>query len=239
MKSKKTAGIIGLAGMGIFIAAAAASMLTFERGAYSPLNCFVTELGLYPGGFMAASSALVFNIGLMLFGILFCIFMVMYGLRGDAPLNIAVSFFGVLTGILLTAEGLFSLNFYSYHYILASAFFVSLLIMCALFIVSKLLSASRRSALAQTIAAFLTAIAAALSAYFMITGGMAQVFTEDALGIGRVNVIPFAAVGWAAYALLLVFTAAVSIHMLADERPAKPESAPSPAGSGKKQQAKA
>jgi hypothetical protein len=72
----------------------------------------------------------------------------------------------------------------------------------------------------------------------MISGGMAQVFTEDALGIGRVNVIPFAAVGWAAYILFLVFTAAVSIRMLADERPANPEPAPSPAGQGKKQSKK-
>lgn len=227
MRSKKIAGALGLACAAVFTAAAVVSALMFENGAYSPKNCFVTELGRYAGAFLAASPALVFNAGLMLSGILFGVFMVMNGLRREALLNTAASFFGVLSGILMAAGGLFSLNFYTYHYILASAFFVSLFIMCALHLVSRMLAKDRWSAPAQTIAAFLTGAAAALSAVYMITGGMAQVFAEDALGIGRANVIPFAIIGWAAYTLLLVFTAILSVRMLAEK-----EEADSSAGSG-------
>lgn len=226
MRSKRIAGMLGLACVAIFTAAAVISALMFENGVYSPQNCFVTELGFYAGAFPAASSALVFNTGLMLSGILFGAFMIANGLRGETLLNTAVSFFGVLTGILMAAGGLFSLNFYTYHYILASAFFVSLFIMCALYIVSKMLSEDRRSAPAQTAAAFLTGAAAALSAIYMITGGMAQVFAEDALGIGRANVIPFAIIGWAAYALLLALIAAASIRMLAEKKATASSSGP-------------
>lgn len=214
MKSKRIAGMLGLAGVLIFIAAAAVSIITFEDGAFSPLSGFVSDLGYYTGGYMSASSALVFNLGLIISGLCFGIFIIIYGLRSDAPFRTAVSFFGALTGLLMAAEGLFTLNYYRYHYILASSFFVSLLIMCVLFIVSKIKSGVK-GGLFETIAALLAGIASALSAVYMITGGMAQVFSEDALGIGRANVIPFAATAWAAYALLLVFTATLSFRMLA------------------------
>jgi hypothetical protein len=135
----------------------------------------------------------------------------------------------------MAAKGLFSLNFYTYHYILASAFFVSLFIMCALYIISKKLSGNFWSTPVQTIAAFLTDAAAALSAGYMITGGMAQVFAEDALGIGRANLIPFAIIGWAAYAMFLLFIAALSINMLFVKiKPIKQESASSDSGDRKK-----
>lgn len=234
MKQRRAAGIFGLAGVIIFAAGAVISILTFERGIYSPANCFVTELGLYTGGFMTASSALVFNIGLILSGVLLGLFMFIYGFSNEAPLHTAVSFFGVLSGILMAAQGLFSLNFYTYHYILASAFFVSLVIMCVLYIIAKKFSGNRLSMSAQTIASFLTGAAAALSAGYMITGGMAQVFEEDALGIGRVNLIPFAVIGWAAYAMFLFFIAAYSIRILFEkEKPIKEEPAFSASGGSK------
>ncbi len=228
MKQKRIAGALGLAGAVIFAAAAVTSIPMFERGAYSPFNCFVSELGAYTGASITFSSALVFNIGLMLSGVLFGVFMVMSGLRGETVLDTALSFFGVLTGILMAAQGLISLNFYTYHYFIASAFFVSLFIMCALYIVSNMVLRNRWSKPVPTIAAFLAGAAAALSAGYMITGGLTQVFEQDASGIGRLSFIPFAAVGWAAFTLFVVFIAAVSAGMPAKKKPdnADPSSGP-------------
>ncbi len=223
MRQKRLAGIIGLAGAAVFIAAAVISILIFERGSYSPMNCFVTELGIYTGASVTFSSALIFNIGLMVSGMLLGIFMVISGLRGETLLDTAVSFFGVLSGMLMAGEGLISLNYYTFHYALSSAFFVSLFIMCALYILSKIVTGSLRIAAAQTITALLTGAAAALSAGYMITGGMAQVLAEDFAGIGRANVIPFAAIGWAAYALFTVFIAVLSIRMFETDINSKPE----------------
>jgi len=234
MKQKSLAGIIGLAGAAVFITSVVISILMFERGTYSPVNCFTTELGIYAGASVTFSSALVFNIGLILSGLAFSVFMVMYGLRGETLLDTAVSFFGVLSGMLMAGEGLFSLNFFTFHCVLSSAFFVTLFIMCVLYVVSKTVSGSRRPVTVQTLAALLTGVAAALSAMYMITGGMSQIFAEDTLGIGRLSVIPFAIIGWAAYALFLIFIAAAAARMLEKEKPSKPEPASPSSGSGNK-----
>lgn len=212
---KQRPGILGLASAALFAIVAVISALTFENGAYSPLNCFVTELGAYPEGYMAVSPALAFNIGLILCGLLLGAFMLLYGIRNAGVLHTASSFFGVACGVLLAAQGVITLNYPSFHIILSAAFFVSALLMCAL-----LAAANFRTGgfWPVRILTPLTGAASAICATYVISGGVSSVFAEDLLA-ARILFMPFAALQWVSYLLFFALIVLMSAKMMAKEKP--------------------
>lgn len=219
IKSKQAIGIVGLVSVVLFLAAVIISIIGFEHGAYSPLSAFVSELGTYSGGYMTASVALVFNIGLIAAGLLLCAFMIGLGIEKNTPLFTAAAFFGVLSGVLIAAQGVFNLNFSQYHYIVTTAFFIGVFIFCTLFIIT--LPTERRSlknCLPEIILAGISGICSAAFAGFMVTGGMAEIFVQDISGVGRLTLIPFAVVEWTAYILLYALIALLSVKMLMSRR---------------------
>lgn len=212
---KQRPGIFGLASAAIFVVATVISALAFEGGAYSPLNCYVTELGAYTGGYMAASPALVFNIGCILSGLLLAAFMLLCGVHNGGALHTAAGFFGVACGVLLAAQGVITLNYPSFHIMLSSAFFVSALLMCSLVAAANFKSGGRWPV---RLLAPLTAAATAVCAFYVITGGVSRVLAED-LSAARILFMPFAAVQWAAYVLLLALIVLLSAKTMAKEKP--------------------
>lgn len=210
--SKKFFGIAGISSVVIFLAATIISIVGFENGAYSPASCFVGELGLFSGVFFSGSVAMFFNIGLIAAGLLFCVFMVHFGISKNSGIWAATSFFGVIVGVLIAAQGFFSLNYTQYHLIISTAFFAAMFVLCALFVIAAMRDNS--TGLIKIILAFVAGILSAIFAGFMITGGMARVFAQDAAGVGRLNLNPFTLIEWAVFLALFALIAMLAIHTL-------------------------
>jgi len=131
-KPSKIFGYVALGGAALFFVGIILAIALFDRGAYSPASSFVTELGQYKDGYLTASSALYFNIGMVIFGLTFGLFMVWRGIRGDTMLHAAVGFTGALTGVLAAAQGIFTLNYSQYHYAVVAAFYFAAFVFCGL-----------------------------------------------------------------------------------------------------------
>ena len=212
--AKKIAGILGLAGTFILIVAIIISITSFEDGVYSLTNCFVAELGLYGSGYFTISSALIFNLGLIISGLLFAVFFVMHVLKDETLIHTAFGFFGALTGVLMAAQGVFSLNYPQYHYIVTAAFFITGFITCALYIFMQMRSRDRSSlGFANAIVAFFAGAASVVFAGYTLAGGMMQVFEENMVA-ARPSVLPFAIVEWAAYLFIVVFLTILAVDLL-------------------------
>ncbi len=217
-KNKQITGIIGIGGIVLLLAVIIYSMVSFEKG-FSPLGCFITELGFYTGGYMSMSPALIFNLGFIICGLVICAFFVNYGIQKSTKLNAAVSFFGMLSGVLLAAKGIFTLNFSQYHYIVSSAFFASVFVMSILFITDSMLSSNlKKSNLANIIVAFFAGLTSVVFSGYTITGGMEKVFLEDSSVVGRLSIIPFAIIEWAAAALIIALFSMLAIQMFLGSR---------------------
>ncbi|MGI5849565.1 MAG: DUF998 domain-containing protein [Christensenellales bacterium] len=212
---KNTAGILGIAGMCILLIAIIVSIIGYEDGPYSLSNCFVSELGLYTSGYMTISYALIFNIGMIVSGLLFAAFMVTQGIKENTQIHTVIGFFGTLTGVLIAAQGVFTLNYVQYHYIVTTAFFVSSFVMCALYVVSQIMNTNRgKLSFTNMIVAFFAGVISAVYTGFMLTDGMAQVLAQDAAKISRPSFMPFSVVEWIAYLLVMAFFTILAVEML-------------------------
>lgn len=218
MNQKKLFGILGIAGAGVLLITTVIAIITFENGVFSPLNCFFNELGLYPGGYLTVSSALIFNIGMAVFGFAFCAFMVFWGICQNNWADGLVAFLGILTGVLAIAQAVFTLDFASYHYIVTAAFSVAVFALGAAFIIVSLTTGKNRS-IATMLVAFFAAASGAVFAVYMFTGGMMQVFIEDASMVGRLNVMPLAIVGWFMLLLTMALLVLFSVDILLGRQP--------------------
>lgn len=214
MGAGRKAGIIGVAGIVILLICAVISAAMYENGAFTPENRFITELGYYVRGYFAASPALIFNAGMIVSGLLLCIFAVMYGIRKNTPLDTAASFFCIVTGILLAAQGLVTLNYAKYHLFIEGAFFAAVFLMCLFTVISQVRSAN--SSIAALIFAFLAGAASALSSIYIFIGGLNKTFITGASYADRAAVMPCAIVQWGVYVMFLLLLLVQSSSMLAD-----------------------
>ena len=214
-KQQRSFGILGIGGVGIYVIFLVIAVLIFEDGVFSPLHCFVSELGLYTGGYFTMSSALIYNIGTIIAGAVVIIFMVYRGTMKNAWDNAVFCFFGILSGVLLIAQGIYTLNYAQYHSLVMIAFFFSVFAMCAAYIIVQLVTNNiKHISLAAIIVAFAAGCTSAAFAVFELTGGMSKVFAEDASEVGRLSVIPFAIIEWAALLLMLAFIVLLAVQML-------------------------
>ena len=215
MNKKLLFSIAGMAGIGVCVILLVVAVIIFENGGFSPLHCFVSELGQYTHGYFTMSAALLYNIGAIAAGLCIAAFMVFYGIDKNTWLDASVGFFGMLSGVLLIAQGIYTLNYAQYHRIALIALFASIFVLCALYIVTQFTGQSIRDAsLAPIIIAFLAGCTSAAFAVFVLTGGMTRVFSEDTAGAARLNVIPFAIIEWAALLLTLAFFVLLAVRML-------------------------
>jgi MFS family permease len=217
MNQNKLFGIIGIAGAALLLVGIVIAIITFENGAFSPLNGFYSELGHYPGAYMGGSSALIFNVLMALFGLMLCAFMAFWGIRQDSWPFGAVAFLGMLAGVLAAAQAIFSLDYARYHYVTVAAFAVGAFLFSAAYIIATL-ATGRQNNVAPVLVAFFTAICSAVYAGFVISGGMTQVFVEDASQIGRLTFIPFAVVGWLMLLLVMALLVLLSIELVRDRQ---------------------
>jgi len=213
MNQNKLFGTIGIAGAALLLAGIVIAIVTFENGAFSPLNGFYSELGQYPGSYLGASSALIFNISMALFGLAFCFFAVYWGIRQNSWAFGAAGFFGILTGVLAIAQAIFSLDYARYHYIAVAAFSAAAFLFSAVYIVASLVT-GRHDNIAAVLVAFFAAICNAVFAGYVITGGMTQVFVEDASQVGRLSFMPFAIIGWLALLLAMSLLILLSVELI-------------------------
>jgi MFS family permease len=217
MNQNKLFGTIGIAGAAFLLVGIVIAVITFENGAFSLLNGFYSELGHYSGAYMGGSSALIFNVLMALFGLIMCVFMVFWGIRQASWPFGAAAFFGILTGVLAAAQAIFTLDYARYHYIVVSAFAVSAFLFGAAYIIAAL-ATGRNNSLASVLVAFFAAICSAVYAGFVISGGMTQVFVEDASQMGRLTFIPFAMVGWLMLLLIMALLVLLSVELMRDRR---------------------
>lgn len=210
-KSKLNIGIIGIAATVVFLVIAILSIA--GNKSFSLLNGFVAELGKYPAGYLASVPQLVFNIGLVVSGLLLSIFMIGYGIKKDTRLFVFTSFFGVLTGVLIAAQGVITLNVASTNYIFTFLLFVSAFITCAMFIISSLIADRReKTSLASVLVAFAAGVVSIIFAVFVQIGNMPRILSVPFER--RVAVIPFSMVEWAALILIFAFVTLLGVKMI-------------------------
>lgn len=112
-------GIVGAAVIGA-VSLAAAIFYTGSRGeAYSPLNHWISELGEVG----VSRLAIVFNVGLMVGGACFAVFMVGLAVAHGGSARFAYGAAGIGTGIGGALVGVFPMNNLSLHDLAALTFF--------------------------------------------------------------------------------------------------------------------
>ena len=211
--NKKKLVFAGLGAFGVFAFVVLGVIAVLMHESFSVLNSFVGELGKYPSGYLGFSPAFLFNIGLAVAGLTTAAFFVWYGLYKQSLLETALSFFGILTGALIAAQGVFTLNNVSAHYIFTTMLFASAFITGALYIVTSLLPGGiGKASLAAILTAFAAAASGAVFAVFVQIGNMPYL-----LGVKfaiRIKVIPFAIVEWAALLLLFAFVGLLCVKTI-------------------------
>lgn len=207
-KQRLIFGTVGALGVLTFLTIAVVSVLGKED--FNVLNSFAGELGKYPSGYLASSPALLFNIALVASGLLICFFFVGYGFENGSVLFTATSFFGILTGVLVMAQGIFTLNFAATHYIFTVVLFASAFLTAALYITASVIT--REISFAGIIVAFICGAASAVFALFVQLGDLPTVLSVPFET--RAQLIPFAVVEWAAILLIFAFVALLSVKMI-------------------------
>lgn len=208
-------GVIGI--FAAIVSAGALAVCVVCKSGFSPLHAFYNELGLFSGGFFVPSTALLFNLSFLLFGILFGALMLADAFMKDTITSTVLGFFGALTGVLAMALGIFTINFVQYHYIVSAVFHISAAVLCALYVLFNLTKRGKKP-VATISAAVLTFAASGTYAYYILSGGMSAYLVAKASLPSRAGFEPLALVGWAAIALLMVFTVLFSIGLLAAKR---------------------
>jgi hypothetical protein len=66
--------------------------------------------------------------------------------------------------------------------------------------------------------AFFGAICSAVYSGFIFSGGMTQVFIQDASQVGRLSFMPFAVVGWLSLLLVMVLVVLLSVELFQDRQ---------------------
>ena len=209
-------GVLGILAAAVMAGALIASVIC-DTGGFYPLNAFYNELGLFSGGYFVPSFAMLINLCFVLLGLVFGALMMFDAFRKDTLWSTVLGFFGALTGVLAMAHGIFTLNVAPYHYIAASAFYISAAVLCALYVAGQLREHSRKP-VATVIAAVLTCVTGGVNAWYILSGGMSAYLVNSASLTGRSGIEPFALVGWVALALFLVFTVLYSVGLLGTRR---------------------
>ncbi len=113
---------IGFIGSLFFIVASIVAGLAYSGSAgqgYSPLNHWVSELGEIG----VSALALVFNVGLIVGGVAFALFMAALGLLRRSRLGWVYAAIGFVAGISCALVGVFPMNQRSIHIVVALGFF--------------------------------------------------------------------------------------------------------------------
>ncbi len=218
-KLKKPFCILSFAATALLLGAIVAAIITY-KGGFSPLNGFFNELGLFAGSYFTPSFTLLYNVSLVLFGLVFGALMVLCGLEKATIHSTVFGFFGALTGVLAMAQGIFTLNISQYHYIVSTAFCISVFLLCALYVIFALLAPGRKR-FAHLITAGGAGAASVVYAWYILSGSMSRFFVEDASLTSRTQILPFALVGWAVMALLMAFAALYTADLLGSSKALK------------------
>lgn len=215
MGSSRKAGIFGIAGVVVLLICAVIGAAAYEGGPFSPANRFLTELGYYERGYFVMSPAFIFNIGMIISGLLLCVFAVMHGIRKDTPLDTASGFFGIVAGILISLQGVITLNYSKTHLLLSGVFFAAVFLMCLFTVIAQVRYSD--SSITALVFAFIAGAAGAFSSVLIFTGGLNKIFQAGAAYEQRADVLPGAIIQWAVYVMLLLLYLVQSTSTLAGE----------------------
>ena len=206
---RKLFGIIGIAGAGLCAAGVALAAVVMN---FSPLDGFLSQLGMASGRTMILPYALFFNIGVGGFGLSFGAYWVYRGMMQSTWQQTILGFLGALTGLLAVAHALFTLNYVPYHYYVLGAFYASVFVLAAVYIVSQLLWEQNKN-FACLIVGGLAGLCGAACAVYTLIGGMSNTLTQSISQTGA-GIEPFAVLGWAVLPLLLAFSVLLSVGLL-------------------------
>lgn len=205
---RKLFGIIGIAGAGLCAAGVALAAVAMS---FSPLDGFLSQLGMASGRAMTLPYALFFNIGISVFGVSFGAYWVYRGLTQNSWRQTILGFLGALTGLLAVAQALFTLNYVPYHYYVLGAFYASVFVLAAVNIVFDLLWEQKN--IACLIVGGLAGLCGAACAVYTLIGGMSNTLTQSISQTGG-GIEPFAVLGWTVLPLMLAFSVLLSAELL-------------------------
>lgn len=113
------AGLVGTTVMTVGSVVTALVYQGSDRESYSPFNHWVSELGEIG----VSELATVFNVGLVVGGLMFAVFMAGLAITRTGPLRVVFGIVGVIAGLAGTGVGLFPMNDLSRHAPVALTFF--------------------------------------------------------------------------------------------------------------------
>lgn len=112
-------GLLGAAAIALASLATALAYSGTQGEAFSPLNHWISELGEVG----VSGLALVFNIGLVVGGVAYALFMVALAWTRRSRLAVAAALIGIIAGIAGSLVGVFPMNQIGIHRIVALTFF--------------------------------------------------------------------------------------------------------------------
>jgi uncharacterized membrane protein len=119
--------------------------------------------------------------------------------------------------VLAVAQAVFSLDYAKYHYIVTAACSAAAFLFSAIYIIASLVT-GRHKSISAVLVAFFGAICSAVYSGFIFSGGMTQVFIQDASQVGRLSFMPFAVVGWLSLLLVMVLVVLLSVELFQDRQ---------------------
>ena len=206
---RKLFGIIGIAGAGLCAAGVALAAVVMN---FTPLDGFISQLGMASGRAITLPYALFYKIGISIFGLSFGVYWVYRGLTQSTWKQTILGFLGALTGLLAVAKALFTLNYVPHHYYVLGAFYASVFVLAAVYIVSQLLWEQNKN-YACLIVGGLAGLCGAACAVYTFMGGMSNALTQSISQTGG-GIEPFAVFGWGVLPLLLAFSVLLCVGLL-------------------------
>lgn len=158
--------------------------------AYSILNHFVSELGE-----MGVSHlAIVFNIGLLIGGVFYLVFMIGLGLYIENFVAKIAMTLGVLTSICASLVGVFPMNNLEPHYLVAMGFFFGALITLGVFTIAILLQKEAKMPKYFSIGGIIVVLVYAWFLYSLFSGNTSSLVNFE----NRPNIWTLPILEWAA-----------------------------------------
>lgn len=175
---------------------------------YSPLNHFISELGRYG----VSTTAALFNVGLMVTGMFFLLFVLGLGLKIATPLAWAATVAGSIAAAACSAVGVFPMNHLGSHLVAAYSFFYGGLLTMVLFSLAVGLD-SGKSLPRGT--AFIGSAAAVVFALFLFhpaftRGSHPGTMDFDPLKVHRPPVWDLAVLEWLVFVAVIGWAVAVA-----------------------------
>ncbi len=201
-------GIIGAAIGFIFILSSTIGYLGTSGESYSMLNHFISELGELG----VSHLAWLFNLGLILAGIIFIPFFIGLGLYVENKVAKIAMFLGIMSADAIILVGFFPMNNIIPHFLAAMQFFFGGMLTVVVFTIAIFIQKKAKIPKYFIIPGIITIFIFVYFLFFIDVGDLTMIFTS------RPDVLLIAVFEWAVYFAVIGYLLLIAVYVFLKER---------------------